>query len=218
MIFRFKANSRKVKFLVSSIPTDDDFPVKFTDFQVEHYYLHSAQKGYQTRLRKRAKNGRPTYTFTVRKPEIQGQTIEVKQPCSQRDFLNLLTHKDDSHLPVYKTRRSFFYQNQQYQLDLYSSPCHPRCNGLILLETFTTLDNSEIIASLPPFIGVVRNVTGDPAFSMYNLSIRFDWEESVEQFCYRLSTDEDCNDEEVYDVKKAQERLLSLSCSDDSVF
>ena len=32
--------------------------------KVEHYYLHSAQKGYQTRLRKRAKNGRPTYTFT----------------------------------------------------------------------------------------------------------------------------------------------------------
>ena len=32
---------------------------------------------------------------------------------------------------------------------------------------------------------VKRNVTGDPAFSMYNLSIRSDWQESVDQFCHR---------------------------------
>jgi hypothetical protein len=32
---------------------------------------------------------------------------------------------------------------------------------------------------------VKRAVTGDPAFSMYNLSIRSEWEESVDQFCHR---------------------------------
>ena len=31
---RFNANSRKVKFVVSGICPDSDFPVKFTDFQV----------------------------------------------------------------------------------------------------------------------------------------------------------------------------------------
>jgi hypothetical protein len=34
LFFRFKANSRKVKFVVSSLPSDEAFPVKFTDFQV----------------------------------------------------------------------------------------------------------------------------------------------------------------------------------------
>jgi hypothetical protein len=43
-------------------------------------------------------------------------------------------------------------QNQQYQLDIYRSPCHSRCKGLILLETFTTLADEELIASLPPFL------------------------------------------------------------------
>ena len=33
--FRFKANSRKVKFVVSSLPSDEAFPIKFTDFQVQ---------------------------------------------------------------------------------------------------------------------------------------------------------------------------------------
>jgi len=212
---RFKANSRKVKFVMSYLPKDEEFPVKFTDFQVVHHYLHSAERGFQTRLRKRVRNGRATYTFTVRKPEIQGQTVEVKQPISQRDYLNLLTHRDDSHLPVFKTRRCFLYQNQQYQLDLYKSPCHPRCRNLILLETFTTLEDAEIMASLPPFLKMKRQVTGDPAFSMYNLSLRGDWQESVDQFCHRLSSDDESESDEVYDVKKAHERLTCLSESSD---
>jgi len=212
---RFKANSRKVKFVVSSLPSDEAFPVKFTDFQVVHHYLHSAKKGFQTRLRKRMRNGRGTYTFTVRKPELQGQTVEVKQPISQRDYLNLLAHRDDTHLPIFKTRRCFLYQNQQYQLDIYRSPCHSRCKGLILLETFTTLADEELIASLPPFLRVKRAVTGDPAFSMYNLSIRSEWEESVDQFCHRLSSDDEDSDDEAYDVKQAHERLVTLAVLDD---
>ena len=109
--FRFRPNSRKVKFVVSGMCPDSDFPVKFTDFQVEiidmshndrhypsprqvvHHYLHSAKKGFQTRLRKRVRNGRATYTFTVRKPEMQGQVVEMKQPISQRDYNNLLSHR-----------------------------------------------------------------------------------------------------------------------------
>ena len=109
--FRFCRNSRKVKFVVSGMCPDSDFPVKFTDFQVSllelmysipslysfhkvvHHYLHSAKKGFQTRLRKRVRNGRATFTFTVRKPEMQGQVVEVKQPISQRDYNNLLSHR-----------------------------------------------------------------------------------------------------------------------------
>jgi len=213
---RFSANSRKLKFVVSSLPKDEDFPVKFTDFQVVHHYLHSAQKGYQTRLRKRVRIGRAAYTFTVRKPELQGQIVEVKQPVSQRDYLNLLTHRDDSHLPIFKTRRCFVFENQQYQLDMYRSPCHSRCKNLILLETFTSLGVEETITFLPPFLKVKKEVTGDPAFSMYNLSIRSDWEESAEQFCYRLSSDEE-DEDRVYDVKKAHERLVTLSEPEESI-
>ena len=31
------------------------------------------------------------------------------------------------------------YNNQYFQLDIYKEPCHPRCKGLMLLETYTTL-------------------------------------------------------------------------------
>jgi len=204
---QLNANARKVKFLVSEMPPDAAFPVKFTDFQVVHHYLLSSKKGVQTRLRKRVKSGRATFTFTVRKPEIQGQVVEVKNPISHRDYANLLTHRDDNHLPIFKTRRCFLYENQQYSLDIYRDPCHPRCRGLILLQTFTTMDDDEVCDTLPPFLGHCKNVTGDPAFSMYNLSIRSEWAESAGQFCHKLSDDEE-EEVEVYDVKKAHERLL----------
>jgi hypothetical protein len=51
-------------------------------------------------------------------------------------------------------------------------PCHSRCRGLILLETFTTLPLPELSLNLPPFLKVVKEVTGDPAFSMYNLALK----------------------------------------------
>jgi hypothetical protein len=45
--------------------------------------------------------------------------VEVKTPLAKKDYENMLNHADSRHLPVYKTRRCFLYNNQQYQLDIY---------------------------------------------------------------------------------------------------
>lgn len=195
---RFKANSRKVKFVVKGkLPEDDVFPTKFTDFDVVHHYLQTNCKGIQSRLRKRGRFGRTTYTCTVRRPERKGQIVEVKSTLSRKEYENLLNHADPRHYPVFKTRRCFLYNNQQYQLDIYRDPCHPRCKGLMLLETFTTSDD-VITTSLPPFLKVYKDVTGDPAFSMYNLALRSDWIDNAHDFCAKLESDEyDDEDEEV---------------------
>ena len=94
---RFKADSRKVKFVVKGpLPPNLAFP-KYTDFEIVHHYLqvlhkiyetkkydwyifprHSLQtgsRGLQSRVRKLGcrDGGRWTYTMTVRKPENKGQ-------------------------------------------------------------------------------------------------------------------------------------------------
>ena len=38
-LLRFRPNSRKVKFVVSGMCPDQDFPVKFTDFQVWRFLI-----------------------------------------------------------------------------------------------------------------------------------------------------------------------------------
>ena len=119
---RFKANSKKVKFHVSGpLPLDSEFSkfTKFIDFEVEHHYLQHSENGGQSRLRKRGRDGRFAYTCTVRRPELQGQTIEVKTPLSKKDYEYLLNHVDQKRLPIYKTRRCFMYNHQSYQLDIY---------------------------------------------------------------------------------------------------
>ncbi len=98
----------------------------------------------------------------------------MKTPLSRKDYENLLHHADSRHLPVYKTRRSFLYRQQHYQLDIYRPPCHDRCRGLVLLETFTTHSLEEVLKAMPPFLAIAREVTGDPAFSMYNLALRYE--------------------------------------------
>ena len=123
-------------------------------------------------MRKRGRDGRWSYTCTVRRPECKGQTIEVKTPLSRKDYEYLLNHTDPKHFPILKIRRCFMYNNQSYALDIYRDPCHPRCKGLMLLETFTTLPSCNLKDALPPFLSISQEVTGDPAFSMFNLSLR----------------------------------------------
>lgn len=57
-----------------------------------------------------------------------------------------------------------------------------RCNGLILLETYSALDNGALKKCLPKFLPLVEEVTGNPAYSMFNLSLREEWGKT-NKFC-----------------------------------
>jgi len=70
----------------------------------------------------------------------------------------------ESNVTIEKTRRCFVWNTQYYQLDIYTSP-HP---GLMLLETYTMLPPHQL--DLPTFLTVENNVTGNPQYSMFNLS------------------------------------------------
>ncbi|CAB0019456.1 unnamed protein product [Nesidiocoris tenuis] len=172
---RLVTNSKKRKFLIKGpLPPDSAFP-PFEDFDVVHHYLTSATPEVEARLRKRGQNGHWSYTHTIRKPRIHDQAVEVKTQLTHRDYVNFLSQSDYLHFPIYKTRRCFLLQNQYFQLDMYRKPSHPRCDSLILLETYSALNDDQLQASLPEFLEIEREVTGDPAFSMYNLSLLADW-------------------------------------------
>eukprot|EP00095_Tigriopus_kingsejongensis_P004401 maker-scaffold93_size381549-snap-gene-2.22 protein:Tk04401 transcript:maker-scaffold93_size381549-snap-gene-2.22-mRNA-1 annotation:"hypothetical protein EAI_01984" len=202
---RLRSGAKKVKFVVNCpLPGDHAFP-SFRDFTVCHHYLQTKLKKMQSRLRKRGRKGKWSYTHTSR-DEVSGQMIEVKTPLTHRDYCNILSQEDPLHFPVHKTRRCFLFQNQYFQLDIYKEPCHERCKGLILLETYTTLKGEDLLKQLPTFLNVGKNVTGDSAFSMFNLSLREDWANN-KKFCHRLSNDIDEDEEMKRVTKLAQHRL-----------
>lgn len=51
---------------------------------------------------------------------------------------------------------------------MYEEPCEPNCRGLVLLVTRSSATDDDLL--LPDFIQVEREVTNDPAYSMFNLS------------------------------------------------
>ncbi|CAG9585731.1 unnamed protein product [Danaus chrysippus] len=181
---RLNVNSKKRKFLVKPpLLPDAEFP-PFQDFDVVHNYLQSDVRKAQVRLRKRGQKGHWSYIHTVRKfHPTNGQSVEVRTQLTHRDYLNMLPQRDDAHFTIFKKRRCFIYNNQYYQLDIYRQPTHPRCRGLVLLETYSGMyDQDALLASLPKFLTIEKEVTGDPAYSMYNLSLKEDWKTSTKYY------------------------------------
>lgn len=153
----------KLKFLVTE-PLPEVWPVKFRDFEVDHDYLPCFENGPQARIRRRGRHGKWMYTHTVRKFE-DGEWVETRTNVSRQIYRQLLAQADrQSNVTIRKTRRCFKWNDQYYQLDIYRTP-HP---GLMLLETWSSLPPSDL--QLPDFLKVKENVTGNPQYSMFNLS------------------------------------------------
>ncbi len=74
----------------------------------------------------------------------------------------------------------------------------------MLLETYTTLSVEELKQRLPEFLNIGAEVTGDPAFSMFNLSLKEEWVNN-KKFCHRLSDDDGQGSTEL--TKQAKDRL-----------
>ena len=75
----------------------------------------------------------------------------------------------------------------------------------MLLETYTTITGDALKNRLPTFLNVGSDVTGDPAFSMFNLSLKDDWSNNL-KFCHRLTDEEDRMGTELA-AREAQDRL-----------
>jgi len=177
---RLMVESKKRKFLVAIMPSDDVFP-DYQDFEVIHDYLLTPGQMNQARLRKRGQHGSYTYTHTIRRHLEKSETVkdqpELKQTITRRDYIILLAQKDQHRSSIYKKRRCFIWNSHYYQLDVYLEPCQSRCRGLILLETYTADKSAEFVAKLPSFLNVLREVTGDPQYSMYNLALKDEGQE-----------------------------------------
>lgn len=120
-------------------------------------------------------SGNWSYQHTLRRSDAGDRPVELRRQITHRDYVNMLAQRDDTHLTVYKTRRCFLWDDIYFQMDIYKNPCNQRCEGLILLEAYTTLNSKEFAPKLPKFLKIVKEVTNDPSYSMYNLSSKSEW-------------------------------------------
>ena len=108
------------------------------------------------------------YTHTICKI-INSEKAETRMQITAREYDALMSQRDQRRHPIYKVRHCFLWKGNYFQLDQYTNECPDSCKGLLLLETFTANTGDDL--ELPQFLKIVREVTGDPCYSMYNLSL-----------------------------------------------
>ena len=71
---------------------------------------------------------------------------------------------DPARKSIHKTRRSFIWKGQYFEIDTYLD----ELQGLVILETKGIADNEHV--KFPPFVKVVKDITGNHDYYNYNLA------------------------------------------------
>ena len=120
-------------------------------------YLCS-EAGVTHRVRRRTYADRTVYTQTKKVRIDKMSSEERERELTEREYLEFLSISDGDSKPVVKTRHSFTYRGQLFEVDIY-----PEWTRTCILET--ELADRSARAEFPPEIRVLLEVTGEWRFS-----------------------------------------------------
>jgi len=140
-------------------PVSDSVESKITQT-----YLTS-EPSVEVRLRKRIWEGKRVNVHTTIKRLPNHEQIEVERQISNNLYDSLLQQADPYRHTIRKTRKSFIWKGQYFELDSYDAPV----SGLIILETKGVASDETV--NFPPFIHVIKDITGNADYYNYNLAL-----------------------------------------------
>ncbi len=154
------------KFLIK--PCDPkSFPVATRWVELAQRYLHSHLPGEERRIRCRTLDGSSTF-FQTTKRKLSGTSArgERTRRLDIGGYNLLLEEIDATTKQVRKLRYTFLWKGQYFELDIFCD----QLSGLYVLEI--ELTEEQQVIEVPPFIKVVKEVTGDPEWSNASLARR----------------------------------------------
>ena len=120
----------------------------------------------EIRLRRRSWSGEVVNVHKTKKRISPNEVLETERQVSNALYESLLQQADPYRATIRKTRRSFIWRGQFFQIDTFHEPV----NNLVLLETKDVAQQESV--NFPPFIKVVKDVTGNPQYYNYNIALR----------------------------------------------
>ena len=136
------------------------------DSDILQTYLVS-EPGTEVRLRRRSwRNGKVVNVHNTKKRTAPGEQIETERQVENALYESLLQQADPYRQAVSKKRQSFIWRGQYFELDTY----HGALDGLVILETKGIADAEDV--NFPPFIRVIKEITGNKEYYNYNLALR----------------------------------------------
>ena len=144
----------------------------YTVSQILQIYLPS-EKGETRRVRRRVYSDRTLYIETKKIRIDNMSSEEIEREISKAEFDSLALHPLDGTDPIHKNRHTFLYADQLFEIDIY-----PQWQSTAIMET--ELSSREAEVKMPPFIEIIKEVTGNKAYSNASMSRSFPPEEKTQ--------------------------------------
>ena len=125
-----------------------------------------AEPGCEVRLRCRAWQGKNVYVHTTKKNISDTEQLETERQISKNLYSSLLQQADPYRQMIQKTRKSFIWKGQYFELDKFHKPV----KGLMILETKGIAEKESV--NFPPFIKVLQDITGVQKYYNYNIALK----------------------------------------------
>lgn len=123
-----------------------------------------AEPDTEVRLRSRMWGAKRANILLSRKHLSDGQVVITERQVTNPVYESLLQQADPYRHTIYKNRKSFIWQGQYFELDIFEAP-H---DGLIILEAKGTELSHDV--TIPPFLQVVEDITNNTKFYNHNLA------------------------------------------------
>ena len=144
-------------------------PVFYYQILIDQYYLNKEKDGESRRVRRSRRIGRRKviYNFTSKIPSGYSNTkLEYDPEISRKEFKKFLKDRDLKRDKIIKIRTCFTWKGQFFELDLFVGP--KRLSGLLKLEIELKKRSQKV--NLPPFLPILREVTGEGIWSTSHLA------------------------------------------------
>ncbi len=158
------------KFIIMKPDTDvmRTYP-DYTVSEITQTYLSGAP-GVTERVRRRRYADRVEYTHTSKVRISHASSIEDERTVTEDEYLKLLERMKPGTRPVVKTRHTLRRGELTYEIDVY-----PEWESSCIMEC--ELRDEESNVPIPPFITVLREVTGIREYSNAAFATEFPKEE-----------------------------------------
>ncbi|MCM1525166.1 MAG: hypothetical protein NC120_12000 [Ruminococcus sp.] len=149
------------KFLISQT---DELDVHCCGrLDIEQIYLIRSDPSVQRRIRSVSSADGVRYYYTEKRFISPSVREEDEREIGSGEYERLYAEKDPDIDPVVKTRRILVYRGQRFEIDSY-----PFCDTLATIELELESEEQEII--FPPYLDVIKEVTGDGGYSNASLA------------------------------------------------
>ena len=120
----------------------------------------------EVRLRRRSWGGEVVNVHKTKKRVSASEVLETERQVSNALYESLLQQADPYRSTIRKTRRSFIWKGQYFEIDFFHAPV----DNLMILQTKGVAEQEDV--NFPPFIKVIEDITGKKEYYNYNIALR----------------------------------------------